>query len=569
MWPEGISQRLDDAHLKAVLTHEIWHVRRWDNLSATLHMVVEAVFWFHPLVWWLDARLAEERERACDEEVIEQHNQREAYAESILKVCEFCMEAPLACVSGVTGSDLKKRIVHIMTEQVGRRLTFSRKLLLFAAASLAVTVPVVAGALGAPTRLAQAIRPAAVIAAVDKVATSVKAVEPMIAQALTPAPIPQTATATTQTAPSSAEQTPDISGVWQGAMEWPAKGDRLAGKLRGVLKIAKDGGRWTAIMYSIDQGGVAMNTSGIELVGSNFKYSVPSVDGSYEGKLSTDGNSIVGIFTQYSRPLPMNFVRTTKETAWEIPESPASPKSMAADADPSFEVATIKPTSPDAPGNYFHVDGRKFTTHNISLAGLIGFAYGVHAMQIVNGPEWIDKDKYDITAVPNAEGQPNEKQWKIMLQKLLADRFKLAFHRDKRELSAFALTVAKGGPKNLAVNTSGGPLPSLFFRGTPGGIMLPGGNATMTDLTGLLQEVVLDRPVVDQTGLKGRFDFTLKWAPDESQFSGHAPSSTSDDPNAPPNLFTAIQEQLGLKLDAVKTPVDVLVLDRVEKPSAN
>ena len=108
LWPEGISARLEDAHLEAILAHELRHVRRRDNLAAAIHMVVEAIFWFHPLVWWLGARLVEERERSCDEEVLQLGSERKTYAESILKVCEFCVESPLACVSGVAGADLKK-----------------------------------------------------------------------------------------------------------------------------------------------------------------------------------------------------------------------------------------------------------------------------------------------------------------------------------------------------------------------------------------------------------------------------------------------------------------------------
>ena len=145
VWPEGISERLDDAHLEAILAHELWHVRRRDNLVATIHMVVEAIFWFHPLVWWLGARLVEERERACDEEVLESGSDRQVYAESILKVCEFCVESPLDCVSGVTGADVKNRIVRIMTESVARRLDFRRKLLVGAFALVAVAAPVVFG----------------------------------------------------------------------------------------------------------------------------------------------------------------------------------------------------------------------------------------------------------------------------------------------------------------------------------------------------------------------------------------------------------------------------------------
>ena len=155
VWPEGLSQRLSDAQLSAILAHEIWHVRRRDNLAAAIHMVVEATFWFHPMVWWLGARLVEERERACDEEVLQQGSNRHAYAESISKVCEFCVAAPLACVSGVTGADLKKRMVHIMTDQVARKLGPSKKLVLGAAGFLAIAVPIVFGMLNATPSLAQ------------------------------------------------------------------------------------------------------------------------------------------------------------------------------------------------------------------------------------------------------------------------------------------------------------------------------------------------------------------------------------------------------------------------------
>ena len=156
IWPEGISERLDDAHLESILAHEVRHVRRRDNLAAAIHMVVEAVFWFHPLVWWLGARLVEERERACDEEVLQFGSDRQVYAESILKVCEFCLESPLACVSGVTGADLKKRMVYIMNENIARKLDFSRKLLLGAAALVAVAAPIIFGLLSAAPSRAQA-----------------------------------------------------------------------------------------------------------------------------------------------------------------------------------------------------------------------------------------------------------------------------------------------------------------------------------------------------------------------------------------------------------------------------
>ena len=155
VWPEKITALLEDAHLDAILAHELSHVRRRDNLAAAIHMVVEAIFWFHPLVWWLGARLVEERERACDEEVLEAGRERQVYAESILKICEFCVESPLVCVSGVTGADLKKRIVYIMTNCTARKLDFSRKLLLGAAGLVAVSFPVTLGVLNVASSQAE------------------------------------------------------------------------------------------------------------------------------------------------------------------------------------------------------------------------------------------------------------------------------------------------------------------------------------------------------------------------------------------------------------------------------
>jgi uncharacterized protein (TIGR03435 family) len=130
------------------------------------------------------------------------------------------------------------------------------------------------------------------------------------------------------------------------------------------------------------------------------------------------------------------------------------------------------------------------------------------------------------------------------------------------------MTVEKGGPKLTKNDTNPNGLPSLFFKGLG---VLPALNASMADLASVLQTTVLDRPVVDRTQLPGRFDFTLTWSPDDSQFRGlgvRVPAP-SNDPSAPPGLFTAIQEQLGLRLEPTKAPVDVLIVDRMERPSDN
>ena len=152
-----------------------------------------------------------------------------------------------------------------------------------------------------------------------------------------------------------------------------------------------------------------------------------------------------------------------------------------------------------------------------------------------------------------------------MFQKLLADRYKLTFHHENKELSVYAIVPGKNGPKLTKSEGDPNGLPGLFFRKLG---VLTCRNANMVDFARTMQASVLDRPVVDQTGLTGRFDFELKWTPDETQFSGlgvRVPTAT-DDANAPPDLYTAIQEQLGLKLTATKAPVEVVVIDRVENP---
>jgi len=142
LWPRSLSARLSDEQIRAIFAHELAHIRSRDNLAAALHMLVQAIFWFHPLVWWVGARLVDERERACDEEVIKQGSQPQVYAESILRTCEFYVESPLVCVSGITGSDLKKRIEAIMTDRLSRNLSPARKILLATAGITAVVVPI-------------------------------------------------------------------------------------------------------------------------------------------------------------------------------------------------------------------------------------------------------------------------------------------------------------------------------------------------------------------------------------------------------------------------------------------
>lgn len=141
LWPAALSGRLDETQMEAIMSHEVEHVRRHDNLSSAMHAFVEALFWFHPMVRWMSKKMTEERERACDEKVMQLNARPEAYAESILKVCGFCLEPPTPCVSGVSGADLKERILRIMTRRSGMALSTGRKLILSSALVATLALP--------------------------------------------------------------------------------------------------------------------------------------------------------------------------------------------------------------------------------------------------------------------------------------------------------------------------------------------------------------------------------------------------------------------------------------------
>jgi uncharacterized protein (TIGR03435 family) len=231
---------------------------------------------------------------------------------------------------------------------------------------------------------------------------------------------------------------------------------------------------------------------------------------------------------------------------------------MAADAHPAFAVATIKPHDPDIGRQGFHNAGDRVSILNESVADLLSFAYSIHPRQLVDAPDSLFHDRWDIEGTTDTPGEPSLHQFQEMVQKLLADRFDLKFHRDKRELSVYAIRIAKGGPKlKPAADPSAQPDQQGNGRGTEQTITY-----TSADMANFIlgEQFFMDRPIVDQTGLTGRYDFSIHYTFDETK---------STDPNAPPGLFTAVQEQLGLKFEPTKAPTNVFVIDHVDRPSAN
>jgi bla regulator protein blaR1 len=448
LWPAHLSDRLEDAHLEAILVHEVAHVHRRDNLTALIHMVVEAIFWFHPFVWWIERRMLEERERACDEAVVQLGGQADIYADSLLRVSRFCAELPLPCVSGITGADLSKRIRCIMASRftdlgIGKRLTLA-----------ALALGVVAG--------------------------------------------------------------PVAFGLMQEA---------------------------------------------------------------------PPTNQIL----HATGPLP------------------------------SFEVASIKPAHSGSGFSAIGVPGirapkDRFIATNITIKSLILWAWSpgnsrpLPEDQVTGGPSWINSDRYDIDAkLEDSQIAALEKlspwdrsvQVKLMVQSLLGDRFKLVLNDDTTvPRPVYALVIAKGGPKLQETARCSTPPPGTFpmppppppppgaSPGAPQGAATPpraGGTqfrpgemmacaVPISDLTRELQ-LELGRPVLDQTGLKGNYNFDLKWTPEVNSpgaMQGPSPGAEAAPPDASgPSIFTAVQEQLGLKLESTKSSEEAITIAHVEKPSAN
>ena len=360
-----------------------------------------------------------------------------------------------------------------------------------------------------------------------------------------------------------------LTGTWQGALKVPQAPN---GELRVVIKIATtEADKLKADFYSIDQQSPAIPATTVSQSGSTLKMSYTPLNASFEGKVSDDGNTITGTFTQ-GAPLPLTLVKATATTAWTIPEPPPPPKMMDAKAKPEFEVATIKPSKPEERFSLRVNRSGMLNTTATAVTDLLKFAYDLHPRQITGGPSWIESEKFDVEGKPDQPGMPTVDQMKAMIQKLLADRFGLSFHREQKELSVYAITVAKSGLKIAKEETN--PIPVPGFGGPPRtGFNVR--NATIKEFADVMQAQFMDQPVVDQSGLGSqRYNFVLKWTPDPSQralggaVDPNQPAPASD-AEAPPDLFTAIQQQLGLRLQITKAPVDVLVIDKVEKPSDN
>jgi uncharacterized protein (TIGR03435 family) len=249
----------------------------------------------------------------------------------------------------------------------------------------------------------------------------------------------------------------------------------------------------------------------------------------------------------------------TVSTLGQIPPSVPSESSAVV---PRFQVATIKPSRPEE-SRSMQYQGNRFITTDTSVVDLLKYAYGLHEQEIVGDPKWLTTQKFDLVGDSETLTKPSADDFKKMVRSLLADRFHLTAHHETKNLPVFAIVPAKGGPKlTKSARPPDGP-PSVAY--SPG--QLSAGNATMADFATFLQRFVTDQPVFDRTGIAGKYDMILRWTPDELQTE--ASRQGDDNNNSLPSLFTAVQEQLGLKLQEEKLPAQALVVDHVDMPSEN
>src|ERR1700677_3900257 len=340
-----------------------------------------------------------------------------------------------------------------------------------------------------------------------------------------------------------------IAGTWQGTLP-DGQSPRI------VLKIADGGnGALRGSISFIDSSADAVPLLSTTYRAPNLTAAISDI--TFRGKLSADGKSIAGTWTQGNQSFPVSFALATPETLWTY-SRPSTMPTMSATADPSFEVATIKPSAHDA--NWGISRGtRLFQARGNTIADLIQFAYQVRRRQIDGGPSWMNELRFDVTGEPDAPGLPSMDQQRLMVRKLLAERFGFRVHIVQKEFPVYALLVDKSPPK---INVSAPSVNDILISPREledGTTAVQFSHTTMPEFTEFLMGFIQDRQIVDETGLKGRFDFTVM-IPTSSQGGNDIEKATA---------FLLGVKPLGFKLEPKKEPLEVIVIDNIDKPTAN
>jgi uncharacterized protein (TIGR03435 family) len=344
-----------------------------------------------------------------------------------------------------------------------------------------------------------------------------------------------------------------INGTWQGTLPIPG-----SPRVAFILTKADDGSR-RGVLYQIDKSSSGIALTSVTFTPPDLSVEQVNADISYRGKLSADGKSFAGAWTRDKHSYPLTLILATPETLWKRNDPTALPP-MSPTADPAFEVAAIRPSQPDAKGSSYGLKTRDFTAKNRSVRDMIEFSYQLSDRQISGGPSWMDDIKFDVTAIPDTEGLPSIDQYRLMIRKLLASRFQFQNHIVQQTFSVYALTRDDKAPRLPHSDPEFDGVNSCYFKKLPDGqteIHCVG--MTMPWFANSLMQLIPDRQIVDETDLSGYFEFTMMVT--TSDPSGQA-SDWAD------GSRRALQP-LGFKLVPKRKPLDVIVIDHLEKPSPN
>jgi len=354
---------------------------------------------------------------------------------------------------------------------------------------------------------------------------------------------------------ASALYSQSIDGTWQGILTTSGPNNpRLAVTIKKGPDGSLHGGmKWIDYDFGFAFSSVAFSAPNLTLT--------QEMNGmAFHGQLSADGKSIAGTLTQGTRSFPLALSLATADTLWK----PAGPGPMAANADPSYEVAVIKPALPEEQHPIWNLTASEFHATGTNAAELIKIVYKIRGRQILNAPPWVEANKFDIEAKPDTPGTPSEDQTRVMISKLLGERFHLACHTSKQDYPVLVMTLDPKGPRPTPSDPEFNSHNGMFLRQEGGDSVLHLVGANMQFFVKVLMDRYRDKQIVDETGLTGTYDITLRLPP--AALQGIGDGGAEDEVGSD---YIAAAEKAGFKFTSKKAPLSVVVIDHIDPPSAN
>jgi uncharacterized protein (TIGR03435 family) len=353
-----------------------------------------------------------------------------------------------------------------------------------------------------------------------------------------------------------------IAGTWQGTLPiyGAAQGASVYDNPRIAFAIEQspDGSFHGGITF-IDRGATVPLTS-VSFSAPDVTFAESSAAFTYRGKLSADGKSITGTWTASNQSFPLTLKLASTDSLGTPAAAATAP--MAADADPSYEVATIKPANPDEQHAIFNLRAHRLNATGTSAKELIKVAWNVRGRQVIGGPPWLEDKKFDIAAEPDTPGLPSEQQSRLMVRKLLTERFHLVAHTDQQLYPVLALTLDPKAPRPVPSDPNFSPNGGISMRRDGDDVVLQFSGTTIPQMLAFMMNTFQDRQLVDETGLSGTYNLTLHIdIPAQNQ----GPVS-SDDIGA---ALVQAAQQAGFKFISKKEPLSVVVVDHIDPPTPN